>query len=212
MKRDLRTPPNTPTPKTTKPGSATSGKVRAPLALIEPTAPAEPAHQSAMAKLNNALSKSPGPSWDVEPDPAVRLRKHIYQELMNLESMLMLHPDDEDQELLRIIKKPIEILRTRLSSTPVRDRAAILHSLDHGAQTIPEFVTETRLTRAAVVQHLDRMIEEKIIEKVADGRTGNRQGPTLYIYIRFGAPTGDNYVAPGPGSSSTARLTSALDD
>jgi predicted transcriptional regulator len=131
---------------------------------------------------------------------------------MNLESMLMLHPDDEDAELLRIIKKPIEILRTRLSSTPVRARAAILHSLDRGAQTIPEFVTETRLTRADILKHLDEMIADKVIEKVPDGRTSNKQGPTLYIYIRFGAPTGDNYVAPVRGSSSTARLTSAFDD
>ncbi|HEY0098647.1 MAG TPA: hypothetical protein VGB76_06800 [Pyrinomonadaceae bacterium] len=211
MKRALRKSAKTPTPQTTTPGSATPDKARAPLALVE-HAPAEPAQKSAMEKLGEALSKPPGSSWDDEPDPAVRLRKHVYQQLMNLESMLMLHPDDEDAELLRIIKKPIEILRTRLSSTPVRARAAILHSLDRGAQTIPEFVTETRLTRADILKHLDEMIADKVIEKVPDGRTSNKQGPTLYIYIRFGAPTGDNYVAPVRGSSSTARLTSAFDD
>jgi hypothetical protein len=192
-------------------GAPSDGE-RAPLALIESSSPAEAPQKSAMSKLNEALSKAPGPSWDCEPDPAVRLRKHVYQELMNLESMLMLHPDDKDAELLLILKKPIEILRTRLSSTPVRARAAILHSLDHGAQTIPEFVTESRLSRADVVRYLDEMIVEKIVEKVPDGRTSNKQGPTLYIYIRYGAATGDDYVAPGPGSSSTARMIAFLDD
>lgn len=205
-------PSNTPATTPAKTAGAPSNRGRAPLALIETSAAPEPAEKSAMAKLTEALSKPPGRSWDEEPDPAVRLRKHVYQKLMNLESELMLHPDDEDAELLRLIKKPIEILRTRLNATPVRSRAAILHSLDRGAQTIPEFITETRLTRADVLRYLDEMIAEKIVEKVPDGRTSNKQGPTLYIYIRFGAPTGDNYVAPGRGSSSTARLTNSLDD
>lgn len=176
---------------------------------------------SAAACLANIFSSMPGPSWDVEADPAQRRTKHVYQQLLIWRDLLLQQleqgtdpeHDAETRELIALIKGPIATLKTRLSSTPARARAALLHSIDHGAATVAEFVTETRLARADVVKYLRELIDEKVIDRSPDGRsqkgrtTADADDFSAYLFTRAGAPGGDAYAAPAPSGTPLAAAS-----
>lgn len=198
---------------------------RAPLKLVEKAGPADESRATTLAagekfseKLAEIFCSKPGPSWDEEPDPAQRRTKHVYQQLLSWSELLEqhsdLHPDDEEgRELLRLLKKPLETLRTRLSSTPARDRRSLLHSVDHGASTVPEFVSETRLPTSRVEELLAGLVAEGVLEKSPDGRANTfaYQGRVSYIYTRAGAPGGDSYSSPARRGSAASSMINLAD-
>lgn len=175
-----------------------------------PTPPA-PA-PAAAARLAEIFSSTPGPSWDVEADPAQRRTKHVYQQLLIWRDLLLQQVeqegDEESRDLVEVLKEPLAILKTRLTSTPAYSRRWLLHSIDHGATTVSEFVCETRLTRAEVERLLEELVAEGLVDKSPDGRS--QQGRTTadpddlsnFLFTRKGAPGGDAYSAPAPARCS----------